>query len=60
VRHLAQHVPLPRRQRLTVRTSGGTSYVVTAMAINSDAPFGEKVGLDMLALVRGAFRLVKE
>ncbi|RVX44032.1 beta-lactamase class A [Nonomuraea polychroma] len=42
------------------RTSGGTSYVVTAMATNPDAPFGEQVGLDLLALVRGAFALVEE
>lgn len=40
------------------RTSGGRTYVVTAMAADPGAPFDEKASTELFALVRGAFALV--
>ncbi|WP_188191805.1 serine hydrolase [Nonomuraea sp. SYSU D8015] len=42
------------------RTSGGRTYVVTAMAVDPGAPMDEgQAGTELLALVRGAFALAE-
>jgi beta-lactamase class A len=45
-------------QSFLARTSGGKTYVVTAMAVNPAATFDDgKLGLELTALARGAFTL---
>ncbi|MFB4267357.1 serine hydrolase [Nonomuraea sp. GTA35] len=41
------------------RTAQGKAYVVTTMAIDPGAPIAAHVGLEQLAVTRGAFALVK-
>ncbi|MBF8190669.1 serine hydrolase [Nonomuraea sp. K274] len=41
------------------RTPDGRTYVVTAMALNPDTDFGPQTGQELLALIRGAFTLVR-
>ncbi|SDJ59706.1 Beta-lactamase enzyme family protein [Nonomuraea maritima] len=39
------------------RTSTGTSYVVTMMAVNTGAPLSQRVTVEQVALAKGAFTL---